>query len=234
MKRLFSFFICLAWLCIGYSQSDLAIKLMDQLKTDSTNWYEDLIIEKAFPNSNSETILVLPEFTDTNEISFSLNTWTVVADNSTGEIKSKTFQHMESDAIVLTEFSIDSVIYQIAKDKQAFGVRTKYRGSSHANPYDYESLSLFVIDDSKITIVLEDFDMEEFFGEWDTNCAGEFTIQSKTLSLSKKSTQGYFTILVKNEIQKEKNFLNKAGECGNKSKQSTKNTKLIYQDGKYK
>jgi hypothetical protein len=141
---------------------------------------------------------------------------------------------MESDAIVLTEFSIDSVIYQLAKDKQAFGVRTKYRGSSHANPYDYESLSLFVIDDSKLTVILEDFDMEEFWGEWDTNCAGEFTTQSKTFSLSKKSKNSYFTILVKNEIQKEKNFINKAGECDSKSKLLTKNTKLIYQDRKYK
>jgi len=103
--------ILVACTSVGYSQTELAKKVMINLKSDSTNWYEELIVQKAVPNSNNESIFILPEFTDSAEIYFSLKTWIVIAENSTGKIKNKRFVYMESDAIVLTRFTIDSAAY---------------------------------------------------------------------------------------------------------------------------
>ncbi|PKP02222.1 MAG: hypothetical protein CVU11_12620 [Bacteroidetes bacterium HGW-Bacteroidetes-6] len=225
--------IILAYTSVGYSQSKLAKMVMANLKSDSTNWYEELITEKAVPNSNNETIIVLPEFTDSAEMYFSLKTWIIVAEN-TGKIKTKTFVYMESDAIVLTRFTIDTAPYQVSPDNRAFGIRTAYRGSSKANPYDYESISLFIQQGDSLKIILEDFVIEQYNGEWDTNCAGEFVNQRKVLILSTNLTNGYYDIIVKNDIIKENAFVNELGECDGTGNKTVERTVLRYQNGTYR
>lgn len=223
----------LACSSFGYSQSALAKKVMANLKPNGVNWFEELIVEKAVPNSKNEIILVLPEFLDSAEMYYSLKTWIVVVENS-GKILSKTFVNMESDAVVLTRFSIDTAPYQVSENSRAFGIRTVYRGSSRANPYDYESISLFIRKGNELKIILKDFVLEQFDGEWDTNCAGEFTHQDKVLIVSNNLTNGYYDITVKNKISKENTFVDKLGECDGTEVTTVEKTVLKYLNGGYK
>ena len=237
MKVLIFKYICvilmLACSSFGYSQSALAKKVMANLKPNGVNWFEELIVEKAVPNSKNEIILVLPEFLDSAEMYYSLKTWIVVVENS-GKILSKTFVNMESDAVVLTRFSIDTAPYQVSENSRAFGIRTVYRGSSRANPYDYESISLFIRKGNELKIILKDFVLEQFDGEWDTNCAGEFTHQDKVLIVSNNLTNGYYDITVKNKITKENTFVDKLGECDGTEVATVEKTVLKYLNGGYK
>ena len=237
MKLLSFKYICviliLACNSFGYAQSALAKKVMVNLKPKGVNWFEELIVEKAIPNSDNETIFVLPEFIDSSEMYYTLKTWIVIAENS-GKILSKTFVNMESDAVVLTRFSIDTAPYQVSENSRAFGVRTVYRGSSRANPYDYESISLFIRQGNELKIILKDFVLEQFDGEWDTNCAGEFTHQEKVLIVSNNLTNGYYDLTVKNEITKENTFVDKTGECDGTEITTVEKTVLKYQKGGYK
>lgn len=225
--------IVIALSSVGYSQTAFAKKVMTNLKSDSTNWYEDLVVEKIFSNAKNETILVLPEFIDSSDMYFSLKTWIIVAESSSGKIKNKTFLYMESDAIVLSRFTIDTAPYQLSHDTRAFGIRTAYRGSSRANPYDYESISLFVQQEDTLKTVLKDFVIEQFNGEWDTNCAGEFTNQNKILIMTTNQTNGYVDILVKNEIIKEITFVDELGECNSTETSDVEKIVLQYKNGQY-
>lgn len=237
MKTLIFKYICvilmLACNSFGYAQSALAKKVMANLNPKGVNWFEELIVEKVVPNSKNEIILVLPEFLDSAEMYYTLKTWIVIAENS-GKILSKTFINMESDAVVLTRFSIDTAPYQISENSRAFGIRTVYRGSSRANPYDYESISLFIQQSNELKIILKDFVLEQFDGEWDTNCAGEFNHQQKVLIVSNNLTNGYYNITVKNKITKENTFVDKLGECDGNQVTTTEKTVLKYQNDGYK
>lgn len=236
MKQFFSISILILLAScnnIACSQSDLAKKVMLNLQSDSNDWYEELIVEKVIPYAKNESIIVLPEFTDYADNYFSLKTWIVVVENLTGKIKSKTVVFVDSDAVVFTGFTIDTAPYQISKDTRAFGIRSKYRGSSNVNPYNYESISLYIKQDDTLKTILTDFIIKQYHGDWDTQCAGEFTNQDKLLLLTKNMTNGCFDLLVKNEIVVENYFVNEQGECESREEKTVEKDTLQFRNGQY-
>lgn len=218
----------------GFSQSPLVQKVMTKMHSPQVNWHNELIVEKPLPNSKNDQIIVLPEITDSAEHSFSLKTWIIIADRTTGKIKYKTFIEQESDAVMLYGFSIDTAPYQLSSDKRAFGVRTIYRGSSRPNPYDYESLTLFIVAGEILKPVLKEYVMDLFTGEWDTRCTGEFTDQHKILIVSTNKTSGLFDLIVKNKITDETAFVDENEECDAKQVTRVEKITLRYQNGEYK
>ena len=232
MKQ-FILLIILSQTLIGYSQSELAKTVMAALESDTTHWNFELIAEKVVPTDSNESILVLPYYTFNDESSFSLTIWLVRVDNRDGTIKNKTFLLDWSDAIVLTKFTIDTAPYQITPKTRAFGLRTLYRGSSAPNPYSSETITLFIDEKDSFKTVLENFEVNMFQGEWDTNCTGEFTEHSKILILRKKITGGYFDILVKNKLVETSSFIDELGECDSTPTSKVVKTKLQFKEGKY-
>jgi len=214
--------IFLLFSCLNpiHSQSEIAEKVIKALELDSAELNTGMIEEKAMPNTTSDFILIIPEITDSGEGYFSLKTFIVIFDKSTGKIKNKQILYKESDAVTLTGFTIDTAPYILSKGTRAFGIRTKYRGSSKANPYDVDELSLFIPQGDSLNEVLKDFVVDQFNGDWDTNCTGEFTDQSKVLIITSKMTNGFYDILVKNTIIKEETFVTDKGDCDEKSKTS--------------
>lgn len=227
----FAFFIFTKML---FSQSELVQKVMSKMHAPEVNWYNELIVEKPLPNAKNDQIIVLPEIIDSTEHSFSLKTWIIIADRTTGKIKSKTFLEQESDAVMLYGFTIDTAPYQLAVNQRAFGIRTIYRGSSRPNPYDYESLTLFIPEGAILKPVLKEYVMDFFTGEWDTRCTGEFQDQHKILIVSTNQSSGLFDLIVKNKITDEKSFVDENDECDATQVTRLEKVTLRYQNGEYK
>ena len=186
----------------------------------------DLIVSKVQPHNPNETIIVLPEIVDEGELFYELNSHILLVDNTTGRITHKYFESHKtnnwvSDAIELREIKIDTAPYIVDENTRAFGIRVYYYGMSKPNPYSNETISLFVKSDGYLKNILNNYDVMNYGGEWDTNCDGEFLNVKRTLLLSKEKTNGYFNILVKNMITNTRNYEDENGDCESKEKIST-------------
>lgn len=100
------------------------------------------ISEKKMPGTADQLIMVIPEYTwlDEERYHFEIVGHVVLLNTST-----KKFLHIQvnsevwySDAMVLSDISIDTAPYFVGKNERAFGVRLKHNGSSRANPYNTE------------------------------------------------------------------------------------------------
>ena len=212
---------------------------MSQLDLNKSKIKNEFVALNEIPNNPNETILVIPEIVEEDEHYFELNSHILIIDSKTGKIKSKYFESSKtnewySDAIQLVEISIDTAPYIITNKNRAFGIKVRYVGSSHANPYEKVTLSLFYEEKESIKQVLKNFTIKQFNGEWDTDCEGEFMKQNKIFIISKNKTNGYFDIMIKNTISNSKAFLNEQNECDEKETTSTKKIILRYNGTIYK
>jgi len=216
------------------------IKLIDtvlkNLKIKKEKCKTDLVVLKEIPNNPEEIILVIPEIVDEGEQYFELNSYILIVNKETGKITHKYFESSKtnqwvSDAITMSEITIDTAPYNITDHKRAFGINVRYVGSSHANPYEKETISLFVKSENELKNILKNFVLLVDRGEWDTDCAGEFTNLKNTLFLSKEKTNNYFDILVESKITETIAYKDKNGNCDSKEKSTTKKIILKF-DGK--
>ncbi|PHS08591.1 MAG: hypothetical protein COA88_06405 [Kordia sp.] len=195
----------------------------------------DLLTYVIFGDSK-ESIIVIPEIVDEGEHYFELNSHILIVDSTTGDIKHRYFESYKnnnwaSDAVKLERIRIDTAHYIVAENRRAFGVSVFFYGSSHANPYSNETISLFVKSGSALKNILKNYDVINSRGEWDTNCAGEFTDIKSILIMSKEKTNGYFNILVKSKITESKAYINENGDCDSKDK-ITAETAVLKFNGK--
>lgn len=207
---------------------DMAI---GELGLQKNNIKNELITHATFPNNKAETILVIPEIESEEEgCCFELNSYILIVDSNTGKIKNKYFESAEtnkwsSDAVVLTQITIDSLPYQVSKNDTAFGIGVEHSGTSKANPYQSLSLSLFIKHKNSLKKVLRNFEVMEYNGEWDTKCNGEFTTNKKKLITTNNLTNGFYDIKVNTEITETKNTKDSIGNClSEKNRSSTTST----------
>lgn len=217
----------------SFTQTDLAEKVIAQLKIENANWQTESFVEKQMPNIKDQTILVLTEKMSEEDESITFRSWIVVFNTKTGKIKAKKSMEIQSDAIIFDGFTIDTAPYVIAKGKRAFGIRMSYHGMSRPNPYNTEQISLFVEEKGQLIEVLKEYEIEVHQGEWDTNCEGEFNSEKKVLIIGTTQTNGYFDIVVNSKIGKETNYLDENEDCQSKSESSTKKYKLVYKNKVY-
>ncbi len=243
------FFLCL-WLGFCSSSTaqndDLIQQVLQQLNLDLSVCKANLIAAKVLPHDTSETIVVIPEITeeDEDEAYFELNSHILIVDSKTGLIKHRFFENSTtnewySDAIRLKHIFIDTVFYNLAEETTAFGICLSSSGSSRPNPYSYQTLSLFVKaktgNSDSLKRVLKNYVVQQFNGEWDTNCNGEFTSQNKQLHILKNTSAGaeYYDILVKNNIISTNYYLDKNEDCIEKVDSTQEQSTLKYLNGKY-
>ncbi len=218
----------------------LVENVIQQLGLENDNLNRELITTKVNPSNKQETIMVIPEYAEKieEESYYELNGHIVLVNNQTGTITHKYYESSEtngwiSDAIHLTEITIDTAPYNVAKDTRAFGVRVNYNGSSSANPYRNETISLFVKSGDTLKNVLHNFEVTKYGGEWDTNCAGEFTEEEKMLSISDKLSNGFFDIMVKSTITYSVDYVPENGDCESEKDVTLKKTSLKFDGETY-
>lgn len=217
MKKGFALFLLLFFFVNGYSQEQnevLLNKVLAQLKLNKKDIHEPLYRSKVLPNKTSNSILVIPKYNvnETDEQGhdfFVLDAYIVMVDNATGKIISKYVEKeaWTSDAMVLSEITIDTGLYQLNEKERAFGIRVSYSGSSNPNPYYYTDLSLFIVQNNLMKRVLKNYQINRASGEWDTRCAGEFDESIGSIDLDKNTTNGFKNLIIKSKIEHTKSFL---------------------------
>ena len=241
--KLYLIIIFLVSFSINAQQSNLITSVLKELQIDISNCKSNLIVEKIMPNAPTKTIVVIPElvvpYSEQVDCCFELNSYILIVDNLSYQIENKFFESSESndwvsDAVVLTGISIDTAPYYLSNEKRAFGIRVKYYGSSRVNPYSYETITLFEPENGTLKRLLKNYSVEEYSGEWDGNCFGEFNSEKKTLIITDNLTNSHLDILVKSKITNSIVFLDTNDNCDEKETISRKTEILKYENGSYK
>jgi len=217
MKKKVAFLLLLLFFANAHSQEQnqvLLNKILTQLKLNKKDIHEPFYRSKVLPNKTSNSVLVIPKYNvkETDEEGhdfFVLDAYIVVADNVSGKILSKYVdkEAWTSDAMVLSEITIDTGLYQLSEKDRAFGIRVSYRGSSNPNPYSYTDLSLFIVQNNALKRILKNYQIDRASGEWDTRCAGEFEDSNGNVDIDKNITNGFKNLIIKSKLKYTKNFL---------------------------
>jgi len=157
------------------------------------------------------------------------------ADNGNTErakIVSRLFEEdaLTEDAIRISEIRADTARYTLASDMRAFGVRIVYQGSSRANPYSRETLSLYLPQGQKLARVLDELEMNQERGEWDTNCTGTFETIRSALSVTRTTSSGLADLMVRRTRSGTRNLL-QGEECLTQERPSTFSSITLHYDG---
>jgi hypothetical protein len=203
------------------AEFNLIDEALEQLGLNKDQYKTELVASKPFPNRPEETIIVIPEIADTDDNDdtfFTYHSHILIVDSSTGKIKYRFYESDQtnqwlSDALKFASIKIDTAPYKLSENKRAFGVRINFYNSSQPNPYNKETISLFVKDGKTLKKVLNHFTIQLFNGETDTTCYAEFTKQEKVLIIKEEKSNNYFNILVKNKISAIFRDEDTNGEC---------------------
>ncbi|MBO9650382.1 MAG: hypothetical protein J7605_17915 [Variovorax sp.] len=137
---------------------------------------------------------------------------------------------LTEDAIRIAEIRLDPARYTLAPDARAFGLRVLYQGSSRANPYSRETLTLYLPQGPKLGKVLDELEMTLERGEWDTNCTGTFETTRGTLSVMHSTSGGLADLTLRRTRSGSRNLL-QGEECVTQERPATLSTTVLRYDG---
>lgn len=219
---------------------DVVDNVIAKLGLDRSKIYENFTSSQILSDDTDENIVVvIPEIAEEDEEMFKLNSHIVLVNTATGKISHKYFESFEtnswlSDAISIEEIAIDTTTYQLNENTQAFGIKTFYLSRSQPNPYNNRTISLFVKSGDSLKKVLNNYDISQYGGEWDTRCSGEFTSVDNTLKITNEKSNDYFNIEVKTKITKTNSYVDEKGECIAKDSVTSKTSILKFDGITYK
>lgn len=188
------FFPMIAWGdCTEHLQT-WAETLHPELTLDS-----ERAVCKVNPGNASQVLAALPFAVNVSEDGdgdYGLDV--LVADAGSGKVIAHSYQGaaIESDAIRFSRLRLDTARYQLAPGIRAFGVRVSYDGSSRVNPYNSETLSLYLHDGSQLRQVMSTLEVSLSGGEWDGMCTGDFNQTERTLAVGKSVKTGFADLLI--------------------------------------
>jgi len=137
---------------------------------------------------------------------------------------------MSDDAFRISDVSFDTARYDVAPGRRAFGLRISRTGSSRANPSSETSLRLFDIGPKGLNMVLDGLIAYSYGGEWDTNCAGEFTKSSVSLAVGGRAANGFRDLHATESYVTSRSALQK-GDCVEKLQDRGRTTHTLTFDG---
>lgn len=108
---------------------------------------------------------------------------------------------LDSDAIYVSDILLDTARYRLNETTTAFGIRVNRIGSSRANPYSNQVLSLFTVENNTIQRKLNNLIVESSSGQYDGTCAGEYTDSKSIILIGDRSpNNAYANLIVKSTI----------------------------------
>lgn len=158
---------------------------------------------KPIPNAPGTTIIAFAALTlesgtetDSDMGEYDLDVLIVATD--TGAVLSRLLveKAYTSDAWQLSSINIDTARYLLAPGIRAFGVRVDHSGSSRVSPAGESVLSLFVERGAKLQRVLADLPVASSNGDWDGNCAGQFSDVERRIGLASSRSNGLADLVV--------------------------------------
>lgn len=175
---------------------------------------------------------MVPKLIGEDDGMFTLDAIILVVNNQTGKIIQQ-FQEENtvfSDAIFISEFTIDTAPYMLTNQIRAFGIRAQYYGRSNPNPYSEVQLSLFVQEGSTLRRVLKEVTVESSIGEWNMDCNGRFEELKAILLFETEKTKGYFNLVIKERNLVRENEKIK-GECEEKITHKPEKKRVLHYNG---
>jgi len=136
-----------------------------------------------------------------------------------------------SDAWRLSSINIDTARYLLAPGIRAFGVRVDHSSSSRVSPAGESVLSLFVEHGAKLQRVLADFPVASSNGDWDGNCAGQFSEVERRIGLATSRSNGLADLVVTTTTSRRWTKMNK-DECVDGKTHKSLQRALLRFDGK--
>ncbi|MGO4390971.1 hypothetical protein AB4Z46_06395 [Variovorax sp. M-6] len=157
------------------------------------------------------------------------------ADNGNTErakVVSRLFEEeaLTEDAVRIGEIRVDGARYTLAPDARAFGLRILRQGSSRANPYSNETLTLYVPQGPKLAKVLDRLELTLEQGEWDTNCTGSFETVRGSLSVARASSSGYADLILR-QARSDSRSSPLGDECVTQERPQAFKSRLLRFDG---
>lgn len=188
---------------------------------------------KVWPENPAQTLAVLPlpqKGATADATVYDVEV--LVADSKSGAIIAHGYEpsSITSDAVGLQGMALDTAHWQLAPQALAFGVRKSYEGSSRVNPFAATTLSLYVVDGTRLRRVLANLTTQQSNGEWDGNCAGQFSDITRVISIGPAGRGGYATLQVK-EKTVDATHAQAAGQCVTKNKPSRQSNATLNYDG---
>jgi hypothetical protein len=189
----------------------------------------EFTVTKPHPENKNVTIVLLGLPQGEEEDARTFDIYLVLADSKTGTILCSLAEkeRYTSDAIRLTGFQIDTAPYKLAANVRAIGLRASYTGSSRPNPFGEETLSLYIQQGKTFVKVLHDFVTYQSTGEWDTNCAGNFSSSKSVLVILPEKTNGYNNIQVNTKTTETENMVRNE-DCISSDTETKSSQKLVF------
>lgn len=182
----------------------------------------ELVTCKKIPTNPNLSIFVIPLITQQNEEGNSVfDLDIVVADTSTGTIVSNLFKEnaLVSDAMEITNITIDTAAYQLNENDRAFGVKINsyHRGGESVNS---DILSLYTFNTQLLHPIIPTIEVESSISSQMTSCDADAHSIKRFISILPTKTDDFYDILV--------------NEKGTKNVQSKKSCKETKKNTQYK
>ena len=138
---------------------------------------------------------------------------------------------MDEDGVAIQEIKVDTARYVLAPDARAFGLRVRYRGTTHADAFASETLRLYVAQGGKLREVLQEIELDSDSGEWNADCTGRFR-QLRTMLSTRPGRNGAFADLVLSRTRTQSRAqVQDDGSCAEKAQPPQYSTVVLRYDG---
>ena len=109
----------------------------------------------------------------------------------------------------LTSIEIDTARYFVSPNSRAFGIRASFYMGFTSN----QELSLFLFHDKDVVNILSGAEMQIFFTNRGASCAQQTREAARILVIDKKLTNGFYDLLVKEQLTDSEERIDQMGEC---------------------
>ncbi|MDB5828190.1 MAG: hypothetical protein JWQ73_2410 [Variovorax sp.] len=206
MRTVFLAWALASFCTIGHASCDsgLAERMHEKLHPKRQLDHERAVCQpwRGVPGRFIVVLPLLRPGSEADMANFDLDVMVVQqADNGNTErakVVSRSFEEsaLAEDAVRIADIKVDTARYTLAPDVRAFGLRIVRQGSSRANPYSNETLTLYVPRGAKLAKVLDKLETTLERGEWDTNCDGNFETVHGSLSIARTTSNGYADLVL--------------------------------------
>jgi hypothetical protein len=120
---------------------------------------------------------------------------------------------LDWDAISVTRLAFDTAPYRLRGDDLAFGLRISRENGSRVNPFSETQLHLYEFEARRLRLLLGELPVALSWGEWDTNCTGEFSETKGVVIITERiGNHGYRDLRLK-DTRVERRIALVDGQC---------------------
>jgi hypothetical protein len=138
---------------------------------------------------------------------------------------------LTEDVVHIGEIKLDTARYRLAPDVHAFGLRVLRQGSSRADPFSDETLTLYVPQGAKLAKVLDELEMRRERGASQADCGDAFETVRGSLTVARGASNGYADLILRQSRFDSRSVM-QGDECVTQEEPASADARLLRYDGK--